>query len=228
LDFPSDSVNVYIFTFMNLKTLWIFKIYYNSIEEFGGGFPGGKRESGPPKEVENKKYYEILEVDKKASPDEIKKAYRKKAIKLHPDKGGSQEKFQELQHAYEILSDQEKRDVYDKYGEEGLKEGVGGEAGDIFDLLMNRGGGGRQAAKRKTKSVLHTLKVTLEDVYTGAQKYLQISRFRICTGCKGSGSKEANANTKCSGCNGKGMKVIVRQIQMGVMQQQVTCSDCKG
>jgi len=146
---------------------------------------------------------------------------------LHPDKGGSQEKFQELQNAYEVLSEPEKRDVYDKYGEEGLKDGVGGETGDIFDLLMNRGGAARQA-KKKTKSVLHTLKVTLEDVYTGAQKYLQISRYRICTGCKGSGSKDPNANTKCSGCNGKGIKMVVRQIQMGIIQQQVTCTECKG
>ncbi len=59
-------------------------------------------------------------------------------------------------------------------------------------------------------------------------KYLQISRYRICTGCKGSGSKDPNANTKCSGCNGKGVKMMIRQIQMGVIQQQVTCSDCKG
>ena len=93
---------------------------------------------------------------------------------------------------------------------------------------MNRGGGGRGAPKRKTKSVLHTLKVTLEDVYKGTQKYLQISRYRICTGCKGNGSKDPNVNTKCTGCAGKGVKMIVRQIQMGIIQQQVTCTDCKG
>ena len=82
-----------------------------------------------------------MEIDPKASADDIRRSYRKKAVKLHPDKGGDQQKFQELQHAYEILSDPEKREVYDKYGEEGLKEGAGGET-DIFDLLMNRGGGG--------------------------------------------------------------------------------------
>ncbi len=151
------------------------------------------------------------------------------AIKLHPDKGGSQEKFQELQSAYEVLTDPEKRDLYDKYGEDGLKDGAGmHEGGDIFDLLMNRGGGGKAAQKRKSKSVLHTLKCTLEEVYCGAVKYLQISRYRICTPCKGSGSSVPNANTKCTGCNGKGVKMMVRQIQMGVIQQQVTCPDCKG
>lgn len=91
---------------------------------------------------------------------------------------------------------------------------------------MNRGGGRPQ--KRKSKSVLHTLKCTLEEVYCGAQKYLQISRYRLCTPCKGSGSSVPNANTKCTGCNGKGVKMMVRQIQMGVIQQQVTCPDCKG
>jgi DnaJ-class molecular chaperone len=91
---------------------------------------------------------------------------------------------------------------------------------------MNRGGA--KQAKKKTKSVLHTLKVTLEDVYTGAQKYLQIKRYRICGGCRGSGSKDPNANTKCTGCNGKGVKMLTRQIAMGLIQQQVTCSDCKG
>jgi DnaJ family protein A protein 2 len=75
---------------------------------------GGSQKT--PKEVENKKYYEILGVDQKASADDIRKSYRKKAVTLHPDKGGDQQKFQELQHAYEILSDPEKRTIYDKYG----------------------------------------------------------------------------------------------------------------
>jgi DnaJ family protein A protein 2 len=106
-----------------------------------------------------------------------------------------------------------------------LKEGAGGE-GDIFDLLMNRGGGKPQ--KRKTKSVLHTLKVSLEDVYKGNKRFLEISRYRVCKGCKGSGSSNPNANTKCAGCQGKGMKVIMQRISMGYIQQTVHCSDCNG
>jgi len=145
---------------------------------------------------------------------------------MHPDKGGDQAKFQELQHAYEVLSDQSKRDVYDKYGEEGLKEGAGGES-DIFDLLS---GGGRrgQQQKKKTKSVLHNLKVTLEDVYSGKTKYFEVSRYRICQTCKGSGSKDPTANTKCSGCNGQGMKTVRMQTSMGIMQQTGPCNDCRG
>ena len=185
-------------------------------------------EAAANKEINNKRFYEILEVDKNASQDDIRKSYRKKAVKLHPDKGGDQDKFQELQHAYEVLSDENKRKIYDQYGEEGLKEGRDGfEGGDIFDLL-NGGMGRGQNVKRKTKSVLHTLTVTLEDVYKGNKRFLEISRYRNCELCKGSGSKDPNANTKCQACQGKGMKIVVKQISMGYIQQSVHCSDCNG
>lgn len=196
-------------------------------EDFGGfgGFPGGR--GGPAKDADTSKLYEILGVEKDASADDIRRAYKKLAMKLHPDRGGSQEKFQELQHAYEILSDDSKRKIYDQYGEEGLKDGGPGgfEGGDIFDLLHGRSGGN---AKKKTKSVLHTLNVTMEDIYKGNKKYLEIQRLRVCEGCKGSGSKDPKANTKCGGCQGKGMKVVVRQIAMGYIQQTIQCPDCKG
>ena len=94
-------------------------------EEFAGmhgGMPGGMGgRGGPPKEVDNSKYYDILGVDKKATDTEIKKAYRKKALKEHPDKGGDPDKFKEVTAAYEVLADREKRDLYDKYGEEAAK-----------------------------------------------------------------------------------------------------------
>lgn len=201
---------------------------------FGGGeedhFFGG-RGGGPRKDVNTTKFYETLGVSKEASSDEIRKAYRKLAAKLHPDKvGGSQEKFQDLQAAYEILSDPEKRQIYDNYGEEGLKEGMGAGGGgaDIFDLLMNRGGGGGSKQKPKSKSKLYTLKVTLEDVYTGSSKYLEIKRYRICSTCTGSGSKDPKADTKCSGCKGQGRKTIVRRIAVGMIQQVVDCDECRG
>jgi len=121
-------------------------------EDEDGGFPGmggpGMRR-GPPKEVDNKKLYEILGVEKEATMDQIKKAYRKLAIKCHPDKGGDPEKFKEIQAAYDVLFDKDKRDVYDKHGMEGLKGGAGGAGGmdDIFSMFMGGGRGG-PAAKR--------------------------------------------------------------------------------
>jgi DnaJ family protein A protein 2 len=98
-------------------------------EEFAG-MHGGRR--GPPKEVDNKKFYDLLGVEKNATFDQIKKAYRKLALKEHPDKGGDAEKFKLITNAYEVLSDKDKRELYDQYGEDGLKEGGGMRGGDIF------------------------------------------------------------------------------------------------
>jgi len=93
-------------------------------------------------------------------------------------------------------------------------------------------GGGRgkkgNVKKKKSKSTLQQMKVSLEDLYNGVKKFLEVSRYRTCTTCKGSGSKIKDANTKCSGCNGKGMKTVQRQIPMGIIQQTIQCPDCKG
>merc|ERR1719158_1124793 len=119
----------------------------------GGGFPfgpggdpfegmggmGGR--GGPPKEVDNKKYYELLGVEKTATYDEIRKAFRKLALKNHPDRGGDKEKFQEINAAYEVLSDKEKRDIYDKHGEDGLKDGGAHTGMDLSDLFGGAFGG---------------------------------------------------------------------------------------
>jgi DnaJ family protein A protein 2 len=109
---------------------------------FGGGFEemrGGPR--GPKKEIDNKKFYDLLGVPQTATFDEIKKAFRKLALKHHPDRGGDKEKFQELNMAYETLTDPKKRDLYDQYGEDGIKDGAGGGP-DISDLLGGMFGGG--------------------------------------------------------------------------------------
>ena len=110
-------------------------------EEFAGmhgGMPGGMR--GPPKEVDNKKYYELLGVEKNASDADIKKAYRKKALKEHPDKGGDPDKFKEITAAYEILSDRDKREIYDRHGAEAAKQGRP-QGGDIFSQMFGGGMG---------------------------------------------------------------------------------------
>jgi DnaJ family protein A protein 2 len=124
-------------------------------EEFAG-MQGGRGGGGPKKEVDNKKYYELLCVEKNATYDQIKKSYRKLALKNHPDKGGDPEKFKEITNAYEVLSDKDKRELYDQYGEEGVKQGGGGggmPGGDIFSQMFGGGMGGRQQGPKKGKSV---------------------------------------------------------------------------
>ncbi|KAK1287024.1 hypothetical protein QJS10_CPB19g01312 [Acorus calamus] len=152
-----------------------------------------------PKKSDNTRYYEILGVSKNASQDDLKKAYRKAAIKNHPDKGGDPEKFKELAQAYEVLSDPEKREIYDQYGEDALKEGMGGGGGghDPFDIFQSFfggspfGGGGssRGRRQRRGEDVVHPLKASLEDLYSGTSKKLSLSRNVLCHKCKGKGSK---------------------------------------
>ena len=150
---------------------------------------------GPPKEVDNSKYYELLGVEKTATYDEIRKAFRKLALKNHPDRGGDKEKFQELNGAYEVLSDKEKRDIYDKYGEEGLKDGgahAGGGMDDILGQMFGMGGrrGGQPSGPKKGKPVMHPMKLTLEEIFNGKQTKIAVNRERICAKCDGKGGKE--------------------------------------
>ncbi|EOA20722.1 hypothetical protein CARUB_v10001042mg [Capsella rubella] len=194
---------------------------------------------GPSRKSDNTKFYEILGVPKTASPEDLKKAYKKAAIKNHPDKGGDPEKFKELAQAYEVLSDPEKREIYDQYGEDALKEGMGGGGGghDPFDIFSSFFGGGghpfgggssRGRRQRRGEDVVHPLKVSLEDVYLGTTKKLSLSRKALCSKCNGKGSK-SGASMKCGGCQGTGMKVSIRQFGPGMIQQmQHACSDCKG
>ncbi|KAL5718204.1 DnaJ protein 2 [Ranunculus cassubicifolius] len=193
-----------------------------------------------PKKSDNTKYYEVLGVPKTASQDELKKAYRKAAIKNHPDKGGDPEKFKELAQAYEVLNDPEKRELYDQYGEDALKEGMGGGGGghspfDIFEQFFGGAGGGfggggssRGRRQKQGEDVVHSLKVSLEDMYNGTSKKLSLSRNVLCPKCKGKGSK-SGASGRCYGCQGSGMKISTRQIGPGMIQQmQHVCPDCSG
>lgn len=191
---------------------------------------GGQR--GPPKEVDSSKFYNLLGVEKTATFDEIKKAYRKLALKEHPDRGGDKEKFQEIQQAYEVLSDKEKRDLYDKYGEDGLKEG-GAHAGGMEDLLGGLFGmGGRRGPQnqgpKKGKPVMHPIKLTLEEIYSGKTTKIAVNRERICGTCNGIGGKEG-AVTKCDACKGRGMVTRMTMLGPGMYTQSSgPCEECRG
>ena len=177
---------------------------------------------------------------KTASAAEIKKAYRKMAVKHHPDKGGDEQKFKEISAAYEVLSDEEKRSLYDQYGEDALKDGgMGGGGGgspfDIFEAMFGGnpfgpggGRGGGRSRVRKGEDVVHGLKLGLDDLYNGVTKKLSLSRNVICKKCDGKGSKSGASGT-CNGCKGAGVKVVVRQIAPGMVQQmQTVCNTCNG
>ncbi|KAM8750916.1 dnaJ homolog subfamily A member 4 [Acanthopagrus schlegelii] len=175
-------------------------------------------------------YYDLLGVSPKATQDELKKAYRKLALKYHPDKNPSGgEKFKHISQAYEVLSDPKKRDLYDQGGEQAIKEGgMGGGSSpmDIFNMFF--GGGGRMQRERRGKNVIHQLSVTLEEMYNGSTRKLGLQKNVICEKCDGYGGKKGTLE-KCSTCKGKGVQIRVQQIGPGMIQQiQSMCSDCQG
>lgn len=132
--------------------------------------------------------------------------------------------------AYEVLGDPEKRQMYDKYGEEGVRDngGMGGGGMDIFDLINGRMGGGEgQRGPKKGKSVLHPVKATLEDLYNGKSTKIVVNRERICNKCDGKGGK--GPVNKCSGCNGRGMVTKMQMLGPGMYTQRTApCDDCNG
>lgn len=175
-------------------------------------------------------YYDLLGVSPKASPEEIKKAYRKLALKYHPDKNPNEgERFKLISQAYDVLSDSKKRDLYDQGGEQAIKEGGmngGSNPMDVFNMFF--GGGGRMQRERKGKNVVHQLSVTLEELYNGSTRKLGLQKNVICEKCEGYGGKKG-ALEKCSTCKGRGVQVQVQQIGPGMIQQiQSMCSDCQG
>merc|ERR1711976_279697 len=177
--------------------------------------------SGGGEDVDTTKLYETLEVEKDADQKDIKKAYRRLSRTHHPDKGGDEHKFKEINAAYEILSDPDKRAAYDKYGLEGVSEdgaapGAGGE--DLFSMFF--GGGSRRSRRgpRKGPSVNHPLKVSLEDLYNGKTVKLAVNRKVI-----------VGESSECSSCNGQGMVMEMRQLGPGMIQQlQRPCDACRG
>jgi len=143
------------------------------------------------------------------------------AVKLHPDKpGGDQEKFKELSRAYEVLSDSDKRAKYDKFGEEGLEDGGGGDPTDIFSAFFGGGRpGGGSRRKQKTKDVVKPLNVTLEQLYSGQTKKMAITRQVI--------DKKKGVST-CSDCDGRGVRVEVIRMGPMIQQMQQQCGACGG
>lgn len=186
-----------------------------------------------------KDYYKILDVDKNASADEIKKAYRKMALKYHPDKNKdkeAEEKFKEAAEAYEVLSDNDKRSQYDRFGSDGFKMGGGGNPFSGFgysmdDIFSNFGdifgdAFGRRYNRTKKGSDLR-IKVTLDidEILKGTNKKIKYKRQCSCESCNGKGGEGV---TKCNTCGGTGKRVIVQTSPFGQIRQETYCSDCQG
>ena len=184
----------------------------------GGGSFGGSMNSGEP--ADTTKLYETLEVEKDASQKDIKKAYFRLSKTHHPDKGGDEHKFKEINAAYEILSDPEKRKAYDKYGLDGIDDdGAASRGEDLFSMFF---GGGRsrsgRSGPRKGPSVNHPIKVSLEDLFLGKTVKLAVNRKVIVGEPK-----------TCPRCNGQGVIMEVRQIGPGMItQMQRQCPNCDG
>jgi DnaJ family protein A protein 2 len=189
-------------------------------------------------------YYKILEVDRGASNDEIKKSYRKLAMKYHPDKNkgdkAAEEKFKSISAAYNVLSDEKQKQIYDQYGEDGLNS-MGGMGGDPmggmdpseffsqhFGGFGGFGGGERARKPTHTPNINHVIKISLEEAFSGVIKTLEFSKKVICTTCDGCGSSNKQSIKKCNACKGSGTETIVRQMGPMMSQQQITCRSCKG
>jgi molecular chaperone DnaJ len=200
-------------------------------------------------------YYEILGVEKKASADEIKTAYRKLAMQYHPDRNkapDAEEKFKELSEAYAVLEDQTKRQQYDQFGHAGIDQrysqedifrgaapdiedilkgfgfgGGGGRGGGIFDSFFSSGGGRREGPRRGS-DMLYELAIEFEEAASGKKVDLEFPRNETCDVCKGSGAKPGTSPKTCPACRGSGQVNRTQNTPFGRFMTTSTCGTCRG
>ena len=199
--------------------------------------------------MEKRDYYEVLGVAKNADAAEIKKAYRKLALKYHPDRNPgdkeAEEKFKEAAEAYDVLSNEEKRRRYDQFGHAGVGGGAGGfggggismddifaHFGDIFGSFGGFGGfggGGRSARRVNRGSNLRVkVKLNLEEIAAGVEKKIKVKKYVACQHCNGTGAKDGKSYSTCSTCKGTGQVTRVQNTILGAMQTTSTCPTCGG
>ena len=190
-------------------------------------------------------YYDVLGIDKNATKKEIRRAYRKLSKKYHPDlnkEAGAEEKFKEITEAYEVLSDEERRAQYDRYGHDGPSfGGFGGSSGgfggggfgfeDIFDTFFGGGGSSRRSnpnAPRQGESLQYTMTIDFLTAVFGGKEELNIMREEECSTCNGQGAKPGTSKETCSTCQGTGEMTETVNTAFGQMMQRRTCSTCGG
>lgn len=194
--------------------------------------------------MNNTEYYDRLGVSKDASQDEIKRAYRKMSKKYHPDinkEPGAEEKYKEVQEAYETLSDDQKRAAYDQYGPDGAN-GFGGQGGfggfdggagfggfeDIFSSFFGGGATRNPNAPRQGDNLQYRVNLSFEEAIFGAEKEVHYNREATCKTCSGSGAKPGTSPVTCGRCHGQGVINVDTQTPLGMMRRQVTCDVCHG
>lgn len=197
-------------------------------------------------------FYEVLGLEKGASDDEIKKAFRKLAVKYHPDKNKgneeAEEKFKEINEAYQVLSNPEEKAKYDQFGHAGMDGGFGGGGaggfggfdmgdmggfGDIFESFFGGGFGGGAGARRNNgprrgNDLEYSLVITFEEAMKGVEKEFNITRTENCETCKGSGAKPGTSKKTCGKCNGSGQIRVQRQTPLGTFASTGACDACGG
>ena len=198
--------------------------------------------------AEKRDYYEVLGVSKSATPDEIKKAYRKLAMKYHPDRNhepGAEDKFKEINEAYEVLSDEKKRATYDQFGHAGMDGafGQGGgfsggftdfsDLGDIFGSFFGGGfggGGSRRSSNqpRQGQDRYMQMRIDFMDSIFGKTETISLDVDETCKHCNGSGAESPSDVQTCPTCHGSGYVMSQQRTPFGVIQQQSVCPDCHG
>lgn len=185
-------------------------------------------------------YYDVLGVEKGASEQDIKKAYRRVAMKFHPDRNpddkDADHKFKEATEAYEVLSDKERRQAYDQFGHAGVDPQMGGGGGgfqggsfsdifgDVFGDIFGGGGGGRRQGPQRGSDLRYTLDISLEEAVRGTTTEIRVPSLQHCGTCDGSGAKPGTSPVTCGSCGGSGQV----RMQQGFFQVQQTCPKCRG
>lgn len=181
-------------------------------------------------------YYEILGVGRNASAEELKRAYRNLAKQVHPDvnaEPGAEERFKEINEAYAVLSDEQRRAAYDRYGHAGVSDipvDFGFGLGDIFEEFFGFNMGGRRSRRspRRGADLRYDLTLEFEEAITGLEKEIEYSRQQVCSACRGSGAEPGTSPVRCSTCNGSGEVRQVHQTFLGSMVNVGTCPTCGG
>jgi molecular chaperone DnaJ len=185
-------------------------------------------------------YYEVLGVPRNASPEDIKKAFRKLAFQHHPDRNkddGASEKFKEVNEAYEVLSDTDKRAAYDRFGHAGAEGIFGGRSfdgfdfggfGDIFEAFFGGTGTTARQTSRRGNDLRYSVSLTFEEAALGCEREIEISRTEICSTCRGTRARPGSQPTRCTTCDGTGQ---VRRVQRSLFGQFINtsvCPQCRG